>query len=156
MAQFKLSNLFEYRNVTPSALQQNNLISFSYKSPNGVHDKNPLVYVLEKRLDRFYGINLHYDMDEMENLAQNTEDKIIRLLENSWYTKYPKKKAELKKNRQEFDTSLVEPKDLAEFKRKINKKDLETFLVNNQDTSAMRCYLYSRMNKVSKLVWKVQ
>lgn len=152
---FKLTNYFLLRNVTPSSLQQDNLITFSYKSPNGVHDKNPLVIVVEKRLDRLFGFNLHYDMKEMDEVLINAYNKVNMALEKEYYRKYPAKKAELRKKRIQFDKSMLEPDDFKTFSRRINRKDLEQYLIKNKDMAAFRCYLFKRMNKVSKLTWRI-
>ena len=153
---FKLTDYFLLRNVTPSSLQQDNLINFSYKSPNGVHDKNPLVLVVEKRLDRIFGFNLHYDMKEMDEVLINTYNKINATLEKEYYRKYPEKRSELRKKKLKFDKTMLTPEDLKTFSRRVNRKDLEQFLVKNKDMAAFRCYLFKRMNKVSKLSWIIK
>lgn len=152
---FKLTNYFLLRNVTPSSLQQDNLITFAYKSPNGVHDKNPLVIVVEKRLDRLFGFNLHYDMKEMDEVLINAYNKVNAALEKEYYRKYPEKRAELRKKKVQFDKSMLEPEDFKTFSRRINRKDLEQYLIKNKDMTAFRCYLFKRMNKVSKLTWRI-
>lgn len=153
---FKLTDYFMLRNVTPGSLQQDNLITFAYKSPNGVHDKNPLVIVVEKRLDRIFGFNLHYDMTEMDEVLINTYNKINTFLEKEYYRKYPEKKNELRKKRMKFDKSMLQPDDLKTFSRRVNRKDLEQYLIKNKDMTAFRCYLFKRMNKVSKLTWVIK
>lgn len=154
MAKFKESQYFTRRNVTPGSLLPNNLISFSYKSPKGVHDKSPLVLVLEARVDRIFGINLHYDMQEMDELLGNQINAFRAAMEIEWYKKYPKKKQELKKNKQLFDLPLVDKKDWAQLCRRIPRKVMEQFPVQDKDVRALRCYLYPRMTRVSKLCWK--
>jgi len=150
-----IPDFFTAKDVTPSSLQQSNLISFSYKSPNGVHDKAPLVWVVERQFDRIYGINLHYDMIEFNDLLESTYNKINILLEKEFYKKYPDKKQLLQKKKIKFDKQLLEVKDLTDFKRRISNNDLEKFSIFGQNSDAFRCYLYSRMNRVSKLIWKV-
>jgi len=154
MAQFKLAELFDYRNVTPSSLQKGNLIYFKYSSPNGVHDKSPLVYVLEKTFDKIYGLNLHYDFSEIQTLTENVDFKVNNFLEKKFFSKYPEKRKELKNI--EFDNSLIDEKELIEFKKSFNKKDLEIFDLNSFGNNYnFRSYLYKRMNNVSKLVYKL-
>lgn len=155
MPQAKLSEIFEYRNVSPSSLQKGNLIYFKYQSPQGVHDKTPLVYVLDKTFDKIYGINLHYDQGELQNIIDEIEEKVNLFLEKQWFSKNPKKKQELHAQRMEFNKSLLEEKEYIEFKRRFNKKELEVFSEPSQKSDAFRSYLYKRMNGVSKLVWKL-
>ena len=155
MAEFKLAELFQYKNVTPSSLQKGQLVYFKYNSPNGVHDKAPLVYVLDKTFDKIYALNLHYDMDEIQGITESIQFKVNTFLENKWYSKHPEKKNELTDQNLEFDSSFIEKKELADFKRNFNKKDLEIFNLPTPSPDAFRCYLYKRMNNVSKLVWKL-
>jgi hypothetical protein len=153
---FKLTDYFLLRSVTPSSLQQDNLITFSYKSPNGVHDKNPLVLIVEKRLDRVFGFNVHYHMVEMDEILINTYNKVNTILEREFYRKYPEKRNELRKKKTKFDKSMLIPEDLKTFSRRVNRKDLEQYLVKQKDMTAFRCYLFKRMNKVSKLTWDIK
>ena len=156
MAKFKPELYFNFSNVSPSSLQQDMLVTFKYQSPNGVHDKVPLVYVLEKRIDKFYGINLHYDMAELNSMIESKNEQLLEFYEKEFYRKNREKEQELRKNREEFDLSMIDPKDKIEFDRRLNKKELETYLLQNSgNSSALRCYLFKRMNSVSKLVFKV-
>jgi hypothetical protein len=155
MAGIKIANLFEYRNVSPSSLMPGNLIYFKYKSPNGVHDRAPLVYVLSKEFDRIYGINVHYDMDELQDIVDVVETKVNTFFEQQWYSKHPEKKQELYKQRLEFNPGMIDKKEFLEMKRRVNKIDLERFPITVNNSEALRCYLYQRMNNVSKLVWKL-
>ncbi|MEO6303720.1 MAG: hypothetical protein ABIP51_11180 [Bacteroidia bacterium] len=155
MAEFKLAQLFDYKNVTPSSLQKGQLVYFKYNSPNGVHDKSPLVYVIDKTFDKIYAINLHYDMNEIQELTEGIQTKVNTFLENKWYAKHPEKRTELQQSGADFDPSLIEKKELADFKRGFNKKDLEVFALQSPSRDAFRSYLYKRMNNVSKLVWKL-
>jgi hypothetical protein len=145
---------FIYNNVRPASLVQDNLIYFSYQSPEGVHDKMPLVLVLEKQLDRLYGINVHYDSKQLLEIITNTQKKIIKLLEAEYYKKYPDNKKRLLKEHRKFDLSLLVEEDVKEFSKKINKKDYDQFLLKRRNDDTMRCYLYKRMNNVSKLTWR--
>lgn len=58
------SRIREYFNLVPTSfglVKPEMLLSFSYRSPDRkIHDPDPLIYVLEKRSDRIYGLNLHY------------------------------------------------------------------------------------------------
>jgi len=152
---FRLEDYYTFKNVTPRSLEQDNLVFFSYHSPNGVHDKTPLVYVLEKQLDRFYGLNLHYDSLELQEVIQNIQVKTNTFLEKEWYKKYPEKKKQLKESKAKFTKQLLEPKDLKEFSNRFPKRDLEKYVLKRKNTDTMRCYLYVRMNQVSKLIFKI-
>lgn len=155
MAVFKESKYFIRKNITPGTLLPNNLISFSYKSPAGIHDKTPLVFVLESRVDRIFGINIHYDMAEMDSLLQNQIIKVQQAIELEWYKKYPSKKIELKKNNQAFDITMIDKKDVLQLTRRLQRPVVEQFQIDDIDfKNALRCYLFSRMTRVSKLVWK--
>lgn len=156
MAELQIKKLFEYRNVVPSGLQKGNLIYFRYQSPNGVHDKSPLVYVLDKSFDRFFGINVHYVGKELQQIVDNIEGKTNSFFENKWYSKHPEKRQELREKRETFSPSMIDQKEFNDLSKGFNKRDLEVFTLQHIDQSAFRCYLYKRMNNVSKLVWKLQ
>ena len=155
MPQLKLAQLFEYRNVTPSALAKGNLVYFKYSSPKGVHDKSPLIYVIDKSFDKVFGYNIHYDMNELQDLVDGVEDKVNSFLENNFFNKHPEKRQEFQKQRIEFDKTMIEKKELLEFNRKFIKKDLEVFNNPGLSDDTFRSYLFKRMNNVSRLVWKL-
>jgi len=154
---YKVADFFDFKRLSPQALIQDNLISFNYKSPNGVHDPNPLVFVIEKQLDRFYGLNVHYDSKEYNEIIGNTNSKVIKYFQDAWFRKYPEKKKQLyqSKRRRMFGLDLVEPKDFKAFTRSIDKKTLEQFLLVKRNDYTFRCYLYVRMTNVKKAVWRL-
>lgn len=155
MANQKIEDLFIYRSLSPSSLSLSNIIQFSYKSPDGVHDKKPLVFVTEKLSDRFYGINLNYDVGEIQEAIQNLTVQIEPHLEKEYFKKYPDNKKKLQESKQTFNKSLITEQEYKEFMQRFPKKNLEVFQIQALNMNAMRQYLYSRMNSVSKLVWKV-
>lgn len=154
MAQFKLEDYFAYKNVTPSSLAENNLITFSYRSPNGVHDQSPLVIVTEKQADRIYGVNLHYTMNELQFIVEKIQNDVMQYLEKEYFKKYPENKQKLQETRQKFGKNLITEKEYKEWMRRYPKKLLEQFQMSTLEKPAMRCYLYQRMTSVSKLSWK--
>jgi len=155
MPNYSVTNFFEFKRCTPSSLEQDNLLQFSYHSPDGVNDKAPLVFIVEKQQDRCYGFNVHYDSKELIDIIENTSKKVNKYLQDMWYRQYPEKKKQLKESRQLFDKSLIEPKDLAKYKKSLMKRDLEQFLLKKKNVQTLRCYLYKRMNTVSKCIWKI-
>lgn len=155
MGSFKVEDYFIFKNVTPSSMQEDNILQFSYKSPKGVHDTKPLTLVTEKLNDRFYGINLHYDMRELNEAVTNIENDLLPFLEKEYYKKYPDNKQKLKEEKIKFNKSLITEDEYHGFMKSYPKNKLEKFLVKNRDMDAMRCYRYDRMTSVSKLVWKV-
>lgn len=150
-----ISFYFDYKDVRPNSLVQDNVITFNYKSPEGVHDKAPLVYVLEKQLDRIFGLNLHYDSKQFFDIITTVQLKVNKILEQEYYKKYPEKRKELREQRVKFDKALLTEEDKKQFGRRVNKKDLDQFLLKRTNKDTMRSYLYKRMNNVNKLVWKL-
>lgn len=155
MAKLRVEQFFDYRAVSPSSLQQDNIIHFSYRSPDGVHDRKPLVLVVEKRGDRIFGLNLHYDMNGMSEAVDHIQNRINSFLEESYFRKYPENKQKLREERKTFDKSLITEDEYKDFMRSFPRKELEVFLVQNRGTENLRCYLFQRMTSVSKLVWRV-
>ena len=154
MSKFKIEEYFNYKSVTPSSLQQDNVIQFSYKSPKGVHDETPLVLITEKLVDRCYGINIHYDMSELNEIVTNIENELLPFLEKEYYKKYPDNKKKLQEQRIKFNKSLITEQEYHEMMNRFPKRDLEVFRIQNYNLENMRCYLYKRMTSVSKLIWK--
>lgn len=146
---------FNFKMVSPTSLKATNLISFSYRSPNGVHDRHPLVYVSSKERDRFYGFNVHYDGEQLTEVLQNVTDKIDEQLGEEYFEKYPEKQKEFKKKRLLFTKDVLSKQDLKEFSRKIYNPELEQYELDNSNVETLRCYLFKRMNQVSKLVYKI-
>lgn len=152
---FILTDYFDLKDVRPASLRENNLVTFDYNSPDGVHDRNPLTLIVGKERDRCYGWNLHYDMKEFQDIVDKTYESVNKILENEWYRKYPGKKQELREKRKVFDKSLIEVVDLKNMARRVPKNLIELFEVYRENDAIFRCYLFQRMNKVSKLTWKV-
>lgn len=155
MPRYSVNQFFTMKSVSPRSLQQDNLIQFSYHSPNGVHDRQPLVYVLSKDLKGVYGLNLHYDSTQLVDLIDTTTDKINGFLQEEWERKYPDQARKLNESKKPFSKKLIEQKDLKEFAKRIPKKDYEQFFYEPKSTDIFRHYLFLRMNTVSKLVWKM-
>lgn len=75
--QNNIKNYFDYRAVGPSQLKPGMLISFRYQSPDRhIHDVSPLVYILERKGDRVYGLNLHYHFGLMGGLILNKRKEL--------------------------------------------------------------------------------
>jgi hypothetical protein len=146
---------FEFKTLSPSSLKVGNLISFSYRSPNGVHDRYPLVYVSKKERDRFYGFNVHYDGNQLTEILQNITDKIDEQLAEEYFDKYPQKATEYKKKHLLFTKKDLTRQDLKEFTRRIYKPELESYELDNSNVETLRNYLFKRMNMAKKLIYKV-
>jgi len=146
---------FTFKPLSPTSLKVGNLISFSYRSPAGVHDKHPLVYVSSKERDRFYGFNVHYDGNQLTEVLQNVTDLIDEQLAEEYFEKYPEKVNEYKKKKLLFTKNVLSKQDLKEFTRRIYKPDLEAYQLENPNVETLRNYLFKRMNQVSKLIYKI-
>lgn len=146
---------FTFSSVSPASLKASSLISFTYRSPNGVHDKHPLVYVSSKERDRFYGFNVHYDGEQLTEILQNVTNKIDEGLAEEYFSKYPDKQNEFKKKRKLFTRDVLNKQDLKEFTRRIYKPDFESYELDNTNIETLRCYIFKRMNQVKKLIYKV-
>lgn len=152
---YKVEKIFTFKNITPSGLKSGNLIFFNYKSPEGVHDRTPLVYISTKSFDRCFGFNVHYDSKEYQNILNNINWKVNPILEKEWYKAYPERQKQLKEKKLKFDKSLIEKEDLKKYEKKIQRKDLEIFDLTKINKDTLRTYLFKRMNGVSKLVFKI-
>lgn len=156
MPNYNVKQFFTFKRITPRTLQQDNLVQFSYHSPeNEIHDPNPLVYVVEKRQDRFWGFNLHYDSEQLVQLIDNANAKVDYTLQKEWLKKDPKNRQKLNEAGGEFNRGFIEKKDFNTIIRRVPNRDLEQFLIENLNIDTLRQYMYKRMNAVSKLVYKI-
>ena len=149
-----LHDFFTYKSTSPGSLQSGNIILFSYRSPDGVHDKMPLVYVLDKDSDKITGINLHYSFGLMSEALAERQMTVENKLIQEWVRKFPADKQKLNDKKQPFNIWTQEPKDLHNIKTKINKKDLTEYHINKFPETIIRNYLYPRMHGVSLLELK--
>lgn len=154
MANFKLEDHFRYSSVTPSSLQQGQLVNFSYTSPDGITDKKPLVYIHEKRIDRFYGLNLHYDMTHFTEILTKQNLMINEFLEKEFKKNPEFREKLLKEHKNIFDRSMVTPEDYKKWMNFYPTKNFELFVIENYSMQYMRQYRYDRMTNVTKLVFK--
>lgn len=152
--QFRIEDYFIMKGVNPSSMTEGNILQFSYKSPKGVHDNKPMVLVHERLGDRFYGINLNYDMSELNEAVTNLENTLLPFLEKEYFKKYPENKQKLNETHQKFNKSLITEAEYHEFMRKFDQKKLRIFEVKNKNMDACRCYRYDRMTAVSLLEFK--
>lgn len=110
-------------------------MQFNYRSPEGVHDKKPLVYVVEVQADRVYGLNVHYDFKLMENIIANKRLEVSKL--------------------QPQQPSNNPLKDAVEEKKPtLTTKITEEYALTRNNKYILRCYLYPRMSNITKLVYK--
>lgn len=154
MAKFKLEDHFRYSSVSPQSLQQGQLLSFSYTSPQGVTDKKPLVYIHEKRIDRFYGMNLHYDMTHFTEILTRQNQMINEFLEKEFRKNQEYREKLIKEHQNKFDRSLVTEEDYKKWMNFYPKRNFEQFVIQNVDMQFMRQYRYDRMTSVTKLIFK--
>lgn len=154
MAKFRVEDYFNHTSVSPAALIQGQIIQFNYKSPDGVTDKKPLVYVFEKRIDRFFGINLHYDMSYFTEIIENKNAEINNYLKEIFVRDKENKEKLYKEHNGVFTKELITEDQYREFMINFQRRKLEEFIIANPDMKIMRNYLYSRMNNVTKLVYK--
>jgi len=156
MPNYNVKEFFTFKRITPRTLQQGNLIQFSYHSPeNEIHDPNPLVYVIEKRMDRFFGFNVHYDSNQLVEIIDNANERIDFTLQKEWLKKDRNNRKKLNEAGGEFNRGFIDKKDFKTIVRRIPNKDLEQFLLQDTNVETLRQYIYKRMNAVSKLVYKI-
>lgn len=59
-----IRNYFNFKPTSRGQIKEGMLLSFGYRSPDRkIHDPKPLIYVLERKGDKVYGLNVHYDFN---------------------------------------------------------------------------------------------
>ena len=165
---YNLKNFFNYKNVSTGQTIPGMLLQFSYRSPNGVHDVKPLIFVLEAESDRVWGINLHYKLDLLGQIVDLKKAEISK-----GYPETPVIAPKVDGS----DPAKVQPKQinqknipsLPEFKEALKDKIpkpigttkqvpiqlLEKFILDNPPKELLRNYLYTRISGLQKLTFKV-
>lgn len=163
---YNLPMFFNIRSTSTSQVFPGNLIQFNYSSPTGVHDKKPLVYVLNTEGDRVWGINLHYRF----NLIEGIVDSKKKLVTES-YNKIKEINIDTKPTQKQLSNpivpSLAELKDnykqqeqrqqqlVSSIKPNIPIKLLEEYTLSQTPENILRNYLYTRISGLQKLIFKV-
>lgn len=154
---YNLPYFFNFKSVSSNQIFPGSLIQFNYRSPDGVHDKKPLVYVLETESDRLWGINLHYKFFLLSNIIQ---DK-IKLIEKTQNTPN-RSNTSVEPTSKELEGSNLP--SLPEIKKELQAKSapikispqlLEQYQLTTIPPDILRNYLYTRMSNIQKLIFKI-
>jgi hypothetical protein len=162
---YNLKNFFNFKAVNPRQILPGTIVQFSYRSPEGVHDTSPLIYVLEAEQDRVWGINLHYKFSLLGEIIEQKKAEVLKA-----------NPPQVQQPIQEVSGAAVKPEQLnqkhvpslPEFKKTLGidkqaipqKKVvvpiqlLENYILTNQPKELLRNYLYPRMTNIQKLVFK--
>jgi hypothetical protein len=154
---YNLSSFFNFKPISPGQIYPGNLIQFNYRSPEGVHDKKPLVYVLEVEGDRIWGINLHYKFFLLSNLIQD-KIKLVEGVKQATNTSPEPTPGQLNKPhipnlseiKKELDSKSIPNNN------KISPQLLEQHQLSTIPSDILRNYLYTRISGLQKLIFKVQ
>jgi hypothetical protein len=164
---YNLKSFFNYKPISSGQIIPGMLLSFNYNSPGGVHDRSPLIYVLEAEQDRVWGLNLHYQFILLGESVQTKRAEISSITPE--------------KNQPIQQTNNLDPKvrpeqlngkniqSLPEFKQTLGVNNqpltqqkptytpqlLEHYTLAQQPKEILRNYLYTRVSGLQKLVFKV-
>jgi hypothetical protein len=164
-----LNNFFDIKPSNVGAAKPGMFLWFDYKSPEGVHDKKPLVFVLEKRADRIWGLNFHYNFGLMVPIIQLKEQQIQEFLEKTpEYKKYYNQQKEAPVEDLEGEIpNVIDVKEQQKEKDQKLQFDIKKIrfpadLLEDYSNDAikpplviLRNYLFPRMRSVYKLSYKV-
>lgn len=174
---YNLNQFFDLKSVSMAGIKPGMLVQFRYSSPEGVHDVKPLVFVLEKKSDRIWGLNFHYQFGLIEPLIKMKDAEVQKFLENSSeWKKYQKELTQVKPEEVAKDglpdVNEIE-QDMKDKSKKVVKEEpvqpfdvkkirfpqlmLENFANDKikPPVSILRNYLFMRMNSLQKLSYKV-
>jgi len=169
---YNYSNFFRFQKIGSSGIQPGMLLQFRYSSPEGIHDVRPLVFVLEKKGDRVWGCNFHYNFKLLPPLLKLKEDEVQKFLKNSseyrrWEQEMSKPKLEevskedipnteeLKETMPHDNKDEVQQFDIT--KLRFSQKLIEDYANNKivMPSNLLRNYLFTRMSGLEKLLYKV-
>ena len=170
---YNLKAFFDFKSISTGGIRPGMLVSFSYRSPDGVHDTKPFVYILENQNQRIVGLNLHYNYQIVKFLIEQKDDEIANFLKNS--PEYKKQLNILSKpttedlGETETVSSVssvatikdntgkkeVKPEDSIDLKKiRISSLLLESYVYKEKSDSLIRTYLFQRMSSVYKMSYR--
>ena len=166
---YNLKYFFNFKPIPTSQILPGMLVQFNYRSPEGVHDVKPLIYVLEVEQDRVWGINIHYNFKLLEGIVA---DKINVLSKVKPTEKQETGKETVKTDPTPRQEQLNKKNILSQDENEaiLNKDDkktitkevkptypiqlLETYTLQTIPSNILRNYLYTRTSGVNKLTFK--
>lgn len=144
----QIKNFFDIKNCTFKEIEEGMLISFNYYGET-INDYYPFIYVLEKRLDRIYGLNLRYSPSDLQ--------KIIVMKDKELKVEIQKQLGMLIK--QNKDKNIDEVKALLMLKKQVPAEYLMYFghsINEKTQTKILRNYIPSKMKSIRKFLFKVK
>lgn len=143
---YNIKYFFDFKSIGTNQIFPGMLIQFNYRSPEGIHDKGPLIYVLDVYSDRVYGLNLHYDFKLLQQIV-TTKD--IELLGYK-----PKENPNPVSPQDQKVGTLPTVDEIKQTIKTIPQGILEKYTLNNRPTFILRNYLFTRMSGIVKLIYK--
>lgn len=160
-----INYFFTLRPVGRNQITPGNLIQFRYQSPDHeLHDRNPLIYVLEVEGDRVWGLNLHYKFNLLGEVIEKKKTEVAKIkapaptpinnkgedvtkpLPDQVSGKIPS----LQKIKQDLNKKQIKQPDI-----KIPNNILEKYSLSQVPQDILRNYLFTRMSTTNKLFFKV-
>lgn len=164
---YNLKSFFNFKSINVGQILPGTIIQFSYRSPEGIHDKSPLIYVLEVEQDRVWGINLHYKLNLLAQMVELKKAEVLKINPQEVAQEQPNTNLDSKvkpeqlnqkhiQSLPEFKETLGIDKQTTEPKKKviIPQQLLEKYTLTIQPKELLRNYLYPRMGSVQKLVFR--
>lgn len=177
-----ITQFFNPQKIYYGSIKPGMLLQFGYQSPGGVHDLQPLIYVVEIKNDRVWGLNLHYRFNLMAEIVNSKKEELKKATKESSPTTQTKKEPEesiisslpkLKsflpikplpslKSQIKPKPSLKTPAMQAKNNQPIEKTtvidygkvNLEIFTLNTKPEIILRNYLPKRLNNLQKLIYR--
>jgi len=144
----QVKNHFNKKNCSLREIEEGMLLSFNYYGDT-INDYFPFIYVVEKRLDRIYGLNLRYSPYDLQKIITLKDKELKKELENQLSL--------LKK--QNENINIDESKALQLIKTKIPSDYLLYFIHDVSpkiQSKILRNYIPSKMKAITKFIFKVQ
>jgi len=153
-----ISQFFNLQRAHPNSLKPGMLYYFEYNAED-IHDKRPLVWILEVKNNRIWGLNLHYNFGILADIIQFKKQEI------KIPNKEEIKKAQDEKLKKEKENAIETKSDLptivdAESKNSNispSKTSLEDFskYPMGKNTNILRNYLNKNIRNAYKLSLKI-
>lgn len=143
-----IKNNFIFKKISYKDIEEGMLISFNYYGDT-VNDYYPFVYIVEKKLDRVYGLNLRYIPTEINKIINNKNIELNKQFKNQISI--------LKKENK--GTDIDENKALSLLKKQTPISLLKYFehgITQRNQEKILRNYLPKKMKAINMFIFKVK
>lgn len=139
---------FKKKPLVYGGLKENMLVTFDYQS-HFVHDKKPLIFVVEVRGNRVYGINLRYKPWLFDAIIRDKKKEISNLVDKKIREQKGKQEQGIVEEISNDDLRSLFEKDIPAFYKEYYK-----FRLAKHHSDILRNYLKERVINIRQIIYE--